>query len=231
MANSAKAFQIGVDVSKHELVISVEGQTPFALENASKPIKAWLKSLPAKCQIAMEATNDFHMVLTEQAHVLGHRVYLLNGYRLNRYREGIGGRAKTDSADALLIVRYLQREADELRQWEPAAPGYRELQMLLHRRATVVRARTQIQQSLEGMSLLGNALKRLMKEIDKVDRQIARLIQQTLQQAQWEDDWQRCQQVEGIGPITAAALTMAFKRGPFKDSVASPRFSRHLTAS
>ena len=143
MANSAKAFQIGVDVSKHELVISVEGQTPFALENASKPIKAWLKSLPANCQIVMEATNDFHMALTEQAHALGHRVYLLNGYRLNRYREGIGGRAKTDSADALLIVRYLQREADELRQWEPAAPGYRELQMLLHRRATVVRARTQ----------------------------------------------------------------------------------------
>jgi transposase len=224
MANSAKAFQIGVDVSKHELVISVEGQTPFALENAIKPIKAWLKSLPANCQIAMEATNDFHMVLTEQAHVLGHRVYLLNGYRLNRYREGIGGRAKTDSADALLIVRYLQREADELRQWEPAAPGYRELQMLLHRRATVVRARTQIQQSLEGMSLLGNALKRLMKEIDKVDRQIARLIQTTLQQAQWEGDWQRCQQVEGIGPITAAALTMAFKRGPFKDSDAFVAF-------
>ena len=224
MANSAKAFQIGVDVSKHELVISVEGQTPFTLENSSKAIKAWLKSLPGHCQIAMEATNDFHMALTEQAHGLGHRVYLLNGYRLNRYREGIGGRAKTDSADALLIVRYLQREADELRQWEPAAPGYRELQMLLHRRATVVRARTQIQQSLQGLSLLDNALKRLMKEIDKVDRQIARLIQRTLQQAQWEADWQRCQQVEGIGPITAAALTMAYKRGPFKDSDAFVAF-------
>ena len=116
------------------------------------------------------------------------------------------------------------READELRQWEPAAPGYRELQMLLHRRATVVRARTQIQQSLEGMSLLDNALKRLMKEIDKVDRQIARLIQRTLQQAQWEGDWQRCQQVEGIGPITAAALTMAFKRGEFKNDDAFVAF-------
>jgi len=224
MANSANAFQIGVDVSKHELVISVEGQTPFALENASKAIKAWLKSLPGHCQIAMEATNDFHMMLAQQAHAMGHRVYLLNGYRLNRYREGIGGRAKTDRADALLIVRYLQREADELRQWEPAAPGYRELQMLLHRRATVVRAKTQIQQSLEGISLLDNALKRLMKEINKVDRQIARLIQQTLQQAQWQDDWQRCQQVEGIGPITAAALTMAYKRGPFKDSDAFVAF-------
>jgi len=63
-----------------------------------------------------------------------------------------------------------------------------------------------------------------MKEIDKVDRQIARLIQTTLQQAQWEADWQRCQQVEGIGPITAAALTMAYKRGPFKDSDAFVAF-------
>ena len=59
---------------------------------------------------------------------------------------------------------------------------------------------------------------------EKVDRQIARLIQQTLQQAQWEADWQRCQQVEGIGPVTAAALTMAYKRGPFKDSDAFVAF-------
>ena len=73
MANSAKAFQIGVDVSKHELVISEEAQAPFTLENSSKAIKAWLKSLPGRCQIAMEATNDFHMVLTEHAHAVGPR--------------------------------------------------------------------------------------------------------------------------------------------------------------
>jgi len=86
MANSAKTFQIGVDVSKHELVISVEGQTPFALENASKAIEAWLKSLPASCQIAMEATNDFYMMLAQQAHAMGHRVYLPRCRRSGKLR-------------------------------------------------------------------------------------------------------------------------------------------------
>lgn len=218
MANCVKAFQIGVDVSKAELVISVDGQPPFALENSTKAIKGWLKQLPAQCQIAMEATNDFHMSLTTLAHAKGHRVYLLNGYRLNRYREGVGGRAKTDCADALLIVRYLQREQEDLREWEPALKGYRELQVLLHRRATVIRAKTQIQQSLEGVSVLDGVLKSLLKQIERVDQLIRKHILKIVEQAQWQGYLQRCQQIEGIGPITAAGLTMAYNRGHFKDS-------------
>ncbi len=218
MATCVKALQIGVDVSKAELVISVDGQAPFALENSTKAIKGWLKQLPSQCQIAMEATNDFHMSLATLAHAQGHRVYLLNGYRLNRYREGVGGRAKTDCADALLIVRYLQREQEDLREWEPAVKGYRELQVLLHRRATVIRAKTQIQQSLEGISVLDGVLKSLLKQIERVDQLIRKHILKIVAQAQWQGHLQRCQQIEGIGPITAAGLTMAYNRGHFKDS-------------
>jgi len=121
MENSVKSQQSGVGVSKNQLVISVDGQVPLVLENASKALKGWLRTQPANCQIAMEASNDFRMALASQGHGLGHRMYLLNGCRLNRYREGIEGKVKTDCADALLIVRYLQREQDQLRKWEPAA--------------------------------------------------------------------------------------------------------------
>lgn len=107
MAMPVTPQQIGVDVSKADLEIVIEGQKPFTLSNDRKTIKSWLRQLPARCEIALEATNNYHLELAEQAHRAGHVVFLINGFRLNRYREAIGGRAKTDRTDTLLLLRYL----------------------------------------------------------------------------------------------------------------------------
>lgn len=224
MANRVQPIPVGVDVSKSELVLSVNGDEPVTLPNTLPALRAWLRGWSGPLAFALEATNDFHLLLALEAHGRGHGVYVLNGYRLNRYRESIGGRAKTDASDARLLARYLQREQDGLRPWTPPPPGYRSLQSLLHRRATLVQARTRLQQSLAGLPGLKSSLRAVLRRLDHLDRLIQQRIHKALQQAHWDEAARRCQGIEGIGPLTAAALVMAYQRGPFRNSDAFVAF-------
>ncbi len=133
MAMSVQPYLVGVDVSKAELVICQHPDSPLVvLDNEPGAISDWLRGLgAAPLCVAVEATNTFHLELVEQAHRRGHTVYVVDGFRLNRYRQSIGGRAKTDAGDARLLRRYLDRERADLRPWSPPSKGYRSLQQLL----------------------------------------------------------------------------------------------------
>jgi transposase len=218
MAMQVQARTIGVDVAKAELVISIDGETPFTLDNTPGAIRGWLKGLHGPLRLALESTGVFHLELACQAHRRGHEVYLIDGYRLNRYREGVGGRAKTDASDARLLVRYLRNEGADLRPWIPPSRDYQALQRLIHRRATVVRARTAIHQSLREIPALKTTLQATLRQLDRTIAAIERRIRDTLARAGWQHQAGRCCQIEGIGPITAAALVMAFARGRFANS-------------
>lgn len=215
MAMQVQPILIGVDVSKAELVISIDGATPETLDNDPQAIRRWLQGLAGPACLAMEATSTYHLALADEAHRQGHIVYLINGFRLNRYRESVGGRAKTDAGDARLLVRYLQREREDLRPWTPPSKAYRTLMQLLHRRATLVQARVAIQQSLPALK---TSLQALTRQLARVDTLIQKRIQAALASAGWQDPYRRCQAIEGIGPVTAAALATLFQRGRFRSS-------------
>lgn len=218
MAMQVQPILIGVDVSKAELAVSVDGAPVETIANERQAIQRWLGGFHQPLRLALEATNTFHLLLAEEAHRRGHCVYLVNGYRLNRYREGIGGRAKTDASDARLLARYLRNEGDDLRPWTPPPQAYRRLQTLLHRRATLVQARVSIQQSLQDVPQLRTSLQEILRQLKRTDAAITRQIQAALTTSDWQKQARRCQQLEGIGPVTAAALTMAFHRGAFSSS-------------
>jgi len=220
MAMSVQPLLVGVDVSKAELVICLDPQQPpEVLPNQTKAIGQWFDSLPgAPLCLAVEATNTFHLALVEQAYQRGHTVYLVDGFRLNRYRESVGGRAKTDASDARLLWRYLDRERADLRPWSPPAKGYAEVQRLLHRRATLVKAKVTLTQSLREFTELKPTADALFRQLAQLDRLIQNRLRRLIQQHQWADMVTRCQAIEGIGPLTAAALTMAFHRGDFRSS-------------
>lgn len=218
MAMPVQPLIIGVDVSQSTLAICNDPAAPVhTLPNTPPAIARWLRSLPATpACLAVEATNTFHCTLVEQAHAAGHTVYLLDGYRLNRYRDSIGGRAKTDQTDAQLLHRYLRHERNALRPWEPPPPGYTNLQRLLQRRATLVQARVALQQSLAGIPELTRARSTLLRQLDRLDTLIQQRLRDTLHQLNWTADSLRCQAIEGIGPLTACALTTTFHRGHFQ---------------
>lgn len=219
MAMHAVTDPIGIDVAKEELVVyQASPDTLTTIRNTKTAIRAWLKGLPAQAALAVEATGTYHMELVEQAYRAGHQVFVIDGYQLKHYREGLRGRAKTDAHDARLIARYLAKEGDELRPWAPPPPAYRTLQSLLRRRAKLIQARVAIQQSAAQEPTLKAAFQRLMAQIDRLDQLIQKRLDQAVQQAGLHDEVARCRAIEGVGPLTAVALVMAFLRGDFRNS-------------
>lgn len=216
MARQVEPQLIGVDVGKAELVICPQGQdNPFTLPNERRAIGDYLKALPGPACFAVEATNIFHLALAEEAYRRGHTVYLIDGYRLNRYREAVGGRAKTD---ARLLVRYLEKERAELRPWSPPSRGYTRLQRLLQRRACLVQTKTALKQSLRALPELKRSAQATLRQLDRLDGLIQKRITQALKDNGWLHEARRCQAIEGVGLITAAALVMIFHRGHFTRS-------------
>ncbi|MGH8157812.1 MAG: IS110 family transposase [Rhodanobacter sp.] len=207
---------IGADVAKATLAIALSDTLPvITLANDTKTIRTWLKSLDGTVCLAVEATNIFHLTLIEQAHALGHTVYVVDGYRLKQYRESIGGRAKTDVTDARLLLRYLTHERADLRPWSPPPKGYATLQRLLRRRALLAQTQTTLRQSLADLPELKAASAALLRHIERVDALIRKRLCKTLVELGWQSEAQRCQAIEGIGPVTSAALTMIYHRGAF----------------
>lgn len=224
MAMKVQPIHIGIDVSKSTLVIANDDDSITEIANETQAIRVWLKTLPRPARIGVEATGIFHVELIERAHKAGHAVYVIDGYKLNRYRDSVGGRAKTDASDARLLRRYLANELEQLRPWSPPPKGYRVLQNLLLRRAKLVQCRTRIDQSLRGLTELGPSRRALLSQIDQLDRMILRRILKALRSQQWFSEAKRVQAVEGIGSITSAALTMTFHRGQFRSSDAFVAF-------
>jgi transposase len=208
---------IGVDVSKAQLSITT-GDGVQTLANEPAAIRGWLRSLTGQAELAVEATNTFHLALVEHAHARGHVVYLVDGYRLSRYRDSIGGRAKTDRTDAELLLRYLQRERQDLRPWTPPPPGYRSVQRLLHRRATLVQLGVSVRQSLADVPELRHHAGALLERLQRLEALIGRRIGALLREFNAADDASRLRAIEGVGPLTAAALATAFRRGRFRSS-------------
>lgn len=221
MAKQVTVLEIGIDVSQAELVIArADSDQLTAIANDPQAIKAWLKSLTGPVRIGIEATNTYHLALTEAAHRAGHPVFVVDGYCLNQYRKSLRGRAKTDATDARLILRYLNREWQDLRVWVPPSRGYRTLQGLLHRRAALVKARRSLHQSFKGLKVAGlSAAKRAaFKRLDALEATLNQLIIQTIKTHDWQADFKRLQALEGFGKITPAAMVMAFNRGAFKSA-------------
>lgn len=219
MTKPVKPILVGVDVSKAELVVARSDSDRIEIIfNSPRAIKGWLKSLPQASKIALEATGIYHRQLATLAHEAGHELYLLDGYRLNHYRNGVGNRAKTDAADARLILRYLSKELDELKPWVPAQGAFYRIQGLMRRRASLVHTRVALHQSLRDLPELKQAAKQLDQHIQRIEQLIEKRLNEALVEAGWSADAKRCRSIEGIGALTSMALANTFHRGHFKNS-------------
>lgn len=210
---------VGVDVAKDELVIyHAERDLQEAIPNTKTAIKKWLKALPAKVAIAIEATNVYHLLFADMAHETGCVVYMVGGYELSHYRKGVNVRAKTDALDARLLARYLKNEAEELHPWTPPSPLYRQLLSLFRRRAALVQARTSLTQSWANEPLLKTSFAAQVKSMQRLEALVEKMIKSLLEKAGLLGTLKRCMQVEGIGFLTAARLLTTFERGTFRGS-------------
>ena len=216
MAKHVEKITLGIDVAKHTSVVhDWETTETRDVPNQSDAIVAYLKSFQGPVQIAIESTSNYHRCWVELALARGFKVYLINPRQLAHYREVVNQRNKTDPADAWLLARFLKHEASQLRPYQPQDKQAEAVWSLLKRRAKVVDARKQLQQSFRDIQLSVQALLTQFKHLlQRIDQRIHRLIQAL----GWNADYQRCLTIPGIGPLNAAALVAAYHRGIFANS-------------
>jgi transposase len=207
---------VGIDVAKAQIVAYREDlKITETIDNDRETLGRWLKMLPAQSSIALEATSIYHLDTVELAHEMGHRVYVVDAYRLSHYRESIGQRAKTDPCDARLLARYLTSEQARLRIWTPPPQAYKVLKSLLHRRAELIKVRVSITLSWSSEPLLKVALAQQLKSYKQADQAIQKLLHKVSKEAGITENIKRCKAIEGIGDLTAIGLATTFMRGHF----------------
>lgn len=207
---------IGIDVAKTAVVIAVHGDaTAYPIANTAVALKSWLKSLPTGSHLGLESTGNYHELLAELAHGAGFTVYLLNPKDVRHYAQSVGTRAKTDQVDARLLARFIAREHETLHPWQPPTPVQRQLDTLLKRRATLVRARGAIRQSMAQLSSLKAEVNATFKAVDTLLDAIDRKIEETLaSQPDVRTQADCIRSIPGIGLLTGAALLNLFRRLP-----------------
>jgi transposase len=203
MAKQVDERTFGVDVAKGWLDIYAADQSNLErIDNTDEAIEKWLRGLVAPVRISVEATNRYHELFIERAHEQGHRVYVIDAFKLSRYRDAVGHRAKTDRRDAELLARYLQQEQEHLRCWQPRDPCQTRLWRLLKRRATLVQTSVRLRQSLADIGVLDTAAKELIRHCQQLVRQVDRELQAQARQLGWQPELQRSGGVPGLGPVS-----------------------------
>src|SRR5690606_7719703 len=118
---------LGIDVSKDWLDVCPYGsQAVERIANQRRAIKALLKRYPVAA-LAVEATNTYHELVVELALAQGLSVYLISGYQLKHYAKSLGQRMQNDVLDARLLARWLEREIDQLRPYQPRCKQQRQV--------------------------------------------------------------------------------------------------------
>jgi transposase len=216
MAMKVQPVILGADVSKDWLDLNRHGeQSVEHIDNEPVAIEAFVRLYCAPVALAIEATNTYHELLLERALRAGWRVYLLSGYQLKHYAASIGRRMRNDPIDARLIARYLAREIDTLRAYEPKPVQLGELVQLLKRRALLSQSRQQLRQSLAGVPTLKDAHEQLSRSFAKVLADIDRRMRQLLKPLNCQADLARLRTLPGVGPLNALALLIAYRSGTF----------------
>lgn len=216
MAQRVKPVMIGIDVDSRYLQIARHGESQVVrIDNQSTAIEQWLDGLSGPVCVALEATGGYHFDVADRAHARGVVVYVIDPWRLSHYRSGVGQRNKSDPVDARLLARYLAHEHEELRAYRPLSAGHRRAWSLLKRRAKVVRAEGIVTESLRAVDGLKAPVKALKARFEQLKRALERELVKQIQALGLGADYRRAQTLQGVGPLTAAALVLAFHRGEF----------------
>ncbi len=216
MAMHVKKVILGCDVSQQWLDYCQYGDSRTTrILNQRRDIDRWLKALGGPAAIAVEATNTYHELLVERARHIGLTVYLISGYQLRHYGLSLNVRMRTDRVDAQLLARFLEREIDALRPYEPRSPKHQRLLRLMRRRTLLVRQRQQLRQSFVDLPELRNSAHSVARRQQQLIALIERRLHRLARELGWQQDLARLRSLPGVGPLNALALCAAYRSGHF----------------
>ncbi len=216
MAKRVEEVTLGIDVSKQHLeVFDSDSKAVRVIDNDQDTIGRFLNGFSGPAAVAVEATNVFHETLVTLALARGFTVYLVDGYKLNKYREAVGIRAKTDASDANLIHRYLVSEQSHLRALSPQSQQECRLWRLIKRRAKLVKLKSQLDMSLRGLDLQVPELSDALAGINRLIHRLTALAYELATASGWNASLSRLRTIPGVGKLNALALKVMYHRGEF----------------
>lgn len=215
MPAKTQSKSLGIDVAKNWLDIS-DGEHVIRIKNTSTAIKTFLQQLDASTTIAIESTSYYHEAFLELAIEAHHTLYVVNAYRLSRYRDALGIRVKTDKADADLLWRYLQAEKKHLVPFKRIPEAVKCLNRLLKAHAKLAKTKGMIALSLDHIDELAEERRTVIKSMDDAMASIVKRIETHIEKAGYKKDYERCRDIPGVGALNAANLVAIYYRGDFR---------------
>lgn len=196
---------VGVDLSKHELVVDLAaGAKPRVFPNSPKGCAALLKALPADAHVVCESTGGYQSGLVHAMHAAGVPVSVVMPVRVRAFAQARGLRAKTDPIDARLLTAFA--EAMHPRALAPASPQQEELQQLMRARQVLIALQNDQASHAEHCTLpfLQSQQKAREELVRRQIRAIERRVRELLAadaKSKWRSE--RLQEVCGVGEISA----------------------------
>ncbi|MEJ8575064.1 IS110 family transposase, partial [Microbaculum marinum] len=111
------AIVVGIDVSKTQLDVHVEGGESFRLRRDSEAVAALAERLKllAPHVIGIEATGGFETVVAAGLAGAGLPVVVVNPAQVRAFANALGKRAKTDPIDAAVVARFVAATRPQIR--------------------------------------------------------------------------------------------------------------------
>lgn len=221
-------YYIGIDVSKATLdwavfngkTIILQTQSPNS-ENGIKAAIKLLRNLPEFAPqfsiTCLEHTGIYNALILQQLSVVSFPVWLESSLQIKQ----AGGlqRGKSDQIDAQRIAEYAFRFRDCIRLWQPPRQLLKDLTSLSSLRQRLLLVRAQLQQPInEQVGFVGPkqqkelikycraSLKSINSDLEKVNQQIARLIETD---EHLKELFALMTSIPGVGSATATEVILA----------------------
>jgi transposase len=203
---------VGVDVSKSQLDVSIDEGTPFVVDRTAEGVAGLVARLTplGPTRVVMEATGGLEAMVAAALSVAQLPVVIINPKRARDFARAEGVLAKTDAIDARLLARFGRKIQPEPRPIPEETA--RALDGLLDRRRQLIGMRVMEQGRLD--SARGDQVRSdvevhirwLNERIEPIDEERDRTIQSS---PVWKARDELLRGVPGIGPVLSRTLLAA----------------------
>jgi transposase len=207
--DSFRSF-VGIDVAKQQwdVYVAPAGKS-LRLSADAAGLAQLLEVLRphAPCLVVVEASGGFERRLAGDLLDAGYAVARVNPRQVRDFARGTGRLAKTDRIDARMLARFAEQVRP--RPWEKQPENRAQIEELVGRRRQLVQRRaveqTRLHQAGKGpvRNSIGHMLDQLRAQIDELDAELARLIEDD---EDWNDRAQRLATAPGVGAVTSRTL-------------------------
>jgi transposase len=202
------AIVIGIDVSKNQLDVQVEGGEAFAVPRDTESVAKLAERLAplAPKAIGIEATGGFETIVAAGLAGAGLPVVVVNPAQVRAFARAVGKRAKTDGIDAAVIARFVAATTPEIRPLKDEETRLL-ADLVSRRRQIVAMIAAESQRRRAAPPRVAKSIDRLVKALERELASLDRDIDDAVRGSPaWRETEDLLVSVPGIGPTIARTL-------------------------